>query len=291
MPSAEAPDVPRALASVNTEETVISTNRAILYALGVGAKRNELDLVYEGAPDFKVLPTMGVIPAFDVMWQNKWKDAVPPFDPMALLHGEQFLALHRPIPTDTPLVSECKPLALLDKGKALCAIFSVTTSLKSGEPVCTNEFTLFIRGAGGWGGQRNLEREGAASWANEVPAREPDKVVQEKTTEEQAALYRLSGDLNPLHVDPSESKKGGFDVPILHGLCTFGIAGKHIFRDYCGSDPAKFKSIKVRFAAPVFPGETLETRMWKEPGKVVFTVRVVERDTIVIASAAVEVAE
>lgn len=133
---------------------------------------------------------------------------------MALLHGEQYLKLHRPIPTSTPLVSTCTPLALLDKGKALSAVFSVTTSLTTGEPVCTNEFTLFIRGAGGWGGQRNMEREGPSGWANEIPDRQPDKVVEEKTTEEQAVLYRLSGDLNPLHVDPAESKRGGFDVPM-----------------------------------------------------------------------------
>lgn len=240
---------------------------------------------------------------------------------MALLHGEQFLALHRPIPVNTPLTSTLTTLAALDKGKATALIFSVVTALPSGDPVCTNEFTLFIRGIGGWGGPRNVDRVGPAGWPNEVPDRDPDAVVAEKTTEEQAVLYRLSGDKNPLHVDPAESKKGGFEVPMcvtgeagpslhvkpvrlianyslfsllpnsLHGLCTFGIAGRHILRKYCNSDPANFKSIKVRFAAPVFPGETLETRMWKEAGKVVFVVRVVERDSIVVSGAAVEIEE
>lgn len=133
---------------------------------------------------------------------------------MALLHGEQFLTFHRPIPHSAKLINTCKPLAILDKGKALSAILAVDTTLESGEPVCTNEFTLFVRGVGGWGGQRNLERTGPAVWANEIPQREPDAVVEEKTTEEQAVLYRLSGDKNPLHVDPAESKRGGFDIPM-----------------------------------------------------------------------------
>jgi acyl dehydratase/putative sterol carrier protein len=112
--------------------------------------------------------------------------------------------------------------------------------------------------------------------------------VQEKTNENQAALYRLSGDYNPLHIDPSMSAMGGFKVPILHGMCTFSISGKHVLSAFGKNDPNTFKSIKARLAAPVFPGETLETQMWKEGSKVIFQTRVVERDIICIASAAVE---
>lgn len=141
----------------------------------------------------------------------------------------------------------------------------------------------FIRGSGGFGGAKKGSERGAATAANEPPSRAPDKIVEEKTSEDLAAIYRLMGDYNPLHIDPEFSKVGGFDVPILHGLATFGISGKHVHQTFGG-----FKSIKVRFAGTVVPGQTIVTEMWKEGEKVVFRTRVKETGRLCISNAAVE---
>lgn len=284
---------------------------AIIYALGVGAKRTDLDLVYEASPNFVTLPTYGVIPAFACLMQNvPFGDFLPNFNPvkesakggffslltthrplkMMLLHGEQYLEIKKPIPTSGKLTSKGRIIDILDKGKGATVIVGVTTRNAAGEVVCENEFTNFIRGMGGFGGKKDSDR-GAATASNDPPSRAPDAIVREKTSEDQAALYRQSGDLNPLHIDPDMSSMGGFDVPILHGLCTFGIAGKHILKTFCGNDPKRFKSIKVRFAKHVFPGETVETHMWKEGSKIIFQVKVVERNAIAVSNAAVEMVD
>jgi len=171
---------------------------------------------------------------------------------------------------------------ILDKGKGASVVLGVTSTDEAGDVVTENQFTFFIRGAGGFGGKKGEDR-GAATALNTPPNRPADKVVVEKVSEDLAALYRLSGDWNPLHIDPAMSAMGGFDVPILHGLCTYGIAGKHIFNTY-----GDFKSIKTRFAKHVFPGETLETSMWKEGQRVVFVTKVVERNVIAISAACAE---
>ncbi|OZJ04915.1 Peroxisomal hydratase-dehydrogenase-epimerase [Bifiguratus adelaidae] len=262
----------------------------ILYALGVGAKRTDLNYVYENSDNFGVLPTFGVIPAFAAMNAVPFGDFLPSFNPMMLLHGEQFLSLKKPIPTSGQFKSTARVIDVLDKGKGASVILGVTTTDEAGETLFENEFTLFIRGIGGFGGKKTSEDRGPATASNTPPQRKPDAIVQEKTAEDQAALYRLSGDWNPLHIDPNMSAMGGFDVPILHGLCSFGIAGKHVLKTYGGDDFGSFKNIKARFAKHVFPGETLETQMWKEGNKVIFQVRVVERDVIAISNAAVELA-
>jgi multifunctional beta-oxidation protein len=176
---------------------------------------------------------------------------VPNFNPMMLLHGEQYTEFKKPFPTSGQVISQGHVIDVLDKGKAASVIFGVTTKdAVTGEVLCENQFTNFIRGSGGFGGKKDSER-GAATAANTPPSRAPDAVVREATTDDQAALYRLSGDYNPLHLDPSFAAVGGFDRPILHGLCTFGIAGKHILKTYGDMNPASFKSIKVRFAKHV----------------------------------------
>ncbi|RUS35130.1 Fox2 protein [Jimgerdemannia flammicorona] len=267
-----------------------SERDVILYALGVGAKRTDLHLVYENAENFTVLPTFGVIPSFAAMNAVPFGDFLPSFNPMMLLHGEQFLSLRKPIPTSGKFNSKARVIDILDKGKGASVVIGVSTTDESGDVLFDNEFTLFIRGIGGFGGKKTGEDRGAATATNNPPNRPPDAVVREKTAEDQAALYRLSGDYNPLHIDPSMSKMGGFDVPILHGLASFGIAGKHVLATYGKNDSASFKTIKARFAKHVFPGETLETQMWREGNKIIFQVRVVERDTIAISNAAVELA-
>ncbi|ORX88051.1 NAD(P)-binding protein [Basidiobolus meristosporus CBS 931.73] len=269
-------------------QTFTYTERdVILYALGVGATRKDLPLVYENSSDFMVLPTFGVIPSFACMESVPYGDFIPSFNPMMLLHGEQFLSLKKAIPTSGTLTSKPRIVDILDKGKGCLVILGVETTDESGDVIFENEYSLFIRGVKGVGNKQGKDR-GAATAPNVPPKRKPDVIVQEKTSEDQAALYRLSGDRNPLHIDPEMSSMGGFDVPILHGLGTLGVAGKHIFQTYGNGKPDAFKTVKARFAKHVFPGETLETQMWKEGNKVIFQVRVVERDVIAIASAAVE---
>ena len=146
-----------------------------------------------------------------------------------------------------------------------------------------NESSAFIRGSGGFGGPSKPSQRGRATAAYAPPKRQPDAVTEEKTSDDQAALYRLSGDRNPLHIDPEFSKVGGFEVPILHGLCFFGIAGKHIYQKY-----GAFKNIKVRFAGTVLPGQTIVTEMWKDGNFVIFQAKVKETGKLAIAGAGAE---
>ncbi|GAA6022374.1 hypothetical protein JCM10207_004743, partial [Rhodosporidiobolus poonsookiae] len=279
----DAPLVAQAKKEVSSSGTYEYTERDVaLYNLGVGATEKELDLVFEGDDAFGPLPTFGVIPQFPVS-SGLSLDWLPNFSPMMLLHGEQYLLLKRALPTSGTLKSEAKLAEVLDKGKA-AAVTTVTTTTDeaTGEVVCENHSTVFIRGAGGFGGKKTGGDRGAATALNKPPARKPDHVVEEKTLPQQAALYRLSGDYNPLHVDPDFAKVGGFEQPILHGLCSFGISGKHVYRTY-----GAYSDIKVRFAGVLFPGETLVTEMWKESGKVIFVTKCKERNTVVLSSAAV----
>ncbi|GJN93440.1 hypothetical protein Rhopal_006496-T1 [Rhodotorula paludigena] len=257
----------------------------MLYNVGVGATEKDLDLIYEGADGFGPVPTFGVIPQFAVS-SGLSLDWLPNFSPMMLLHGEQYLQIKKPFPTEGTLVSESKLAEVLDKGKA-AAVTTVTLTKDSatGEVLAENHSTVFIRGAGGFGGRKTGKDRGAATALNKPPSREPDYVVEEKTLPQQAAIYRLSGDYNPLHVDPDFAKVGGFDQPILHGLCSFGVTGKNIFRKY-----GQIKDIKVRFAGVVYPGETLVMKMWKEGDRVIFTTETKERKSPVLSAAAATLA-
>ncbi|KAF9996033.1 hypothetical protein BGZ80_007365, partial [Entomortierella chlamydospora] len=236
----------------------------ILYNLGIGATRKDLHLVYENNEDFGAVPTFGVIPSFASMNSVPFGDIVPSFNPMMLLHGEQYLEIIKPFPTSGKLVSTPYIVDILDKGKGCVLTIGVKTADENGDAICVNEYTMFIRGSGGFGGKKEGADRGASTATNQIPNRKPDHVVQEKTHEDQAALYRLSGDWNPLHIDPDMAAT------------------------YCNNNPASFKNIKVRFAKTVTPGETLETSMWREGNKVLFQVRSVERDAIIISNAAVE---
>ncbi|KAJ7363974.1 hydroxysteroid dehydrogenase [Mycena albidolilacea] len=251
----------------------------ILYNLGIGATETDLQWVYEGDDEFGAIPTFGVIPQFHASGSVPL-DWLPDFNPAKLLHGEQFLSIKAPIPTSGELVSSARLLEVLDKGKAAAVTSVVETRDKSGKLIFENQSTVFIRGSGGFGGPRAGTDRGAATAENAVPKRAPDAVVEEKTTSSQAALYRLSGDGNPLHILPEFAAIGGFNKPILHGLCSMGISGKHVFQKF-----GAYHDIKVRFAGVVYPGETLVTQMWKEGQKVIFTTRVKERDAVVLASA------
>lgn len=253
--------------------------------LGVGAKRTDLPFIYEGHENFQVIPTFGVIPPFNAEHTFKFDEIVPNFDFRMLLHGEQFLEIRKfPIPTSAKLVSIPKLIEVVDKGAAGLVVYGSTTKdANTGEDIFYNESTVFIRGSGNFGGPKKGTDRGASTKVYTPPKRNPDTVVEERTTEEQAALYRLSGDLNPLHVDPEFSKVGGFPTPILHGLCSFGISGKHILQTY-----GPYKNIKVRFAGVVLPGQTLITEMWKVGNTVMFQTKVKETGKLAISGAGVE---
>ncbi|KAL7276101.1 bifunctional hydroxyacyl-CoA dehydrogenase/enoyl-CoA hydratase fox2 [Rhizina undulata] len=257
----------------------------ILYNLGIGAKRTDLKWTFEGNEEFEALPTFGVIPYFGAQAPFNYDDIVPNFNPMMLLHGEQYLEIKKyPIPTSGTLTSYPSLVEVADKGAAAVVVTRTETKEDStGDVVFINETTTFIRGSGSFGGPSKVASRGAATASNNPPSRAPDAVVEEKTNEDQAALYRLSGDRNPLHIDPDFSKVGGFKTPILHGLCSMGIAGKHVYQMY-----GKYRNIKVRFSGVVLPGQTLRTEMWKEGGKVIFKVTVKETGKVAIAAAAAE---
>jgi multifunctional beta-oxidation protein len=260
----------------------------ILYNLGVGAKRTDLKYVFEGDDEFQVIPSYGVIPTFGARAGFGYDEIVPNFSPMMLLHGEQYLEIRSfPIPTEATLLSYPKLVDVIDKGKSsIVTTGSVTKDKATGKELFYNETTVFIRGSGGFGGNAKGSDRGNATRVYQPPKRQPDAVVEAQTTEEQAAVYRLSGDRNPLHIDPNFSKAGGFDVPILHGLCSFGFAARAIVEKY-----GQFRSIKVRFAGTVLPGQTLVTELWKEGNTVIFQVKVKETGKPAISGAGAELVD
>ncbi|KIX02297.1 peroxisomal hydratase-dehydrogenase-epimerase [Rhinocladiella mackenziei CBS 650.93] len=257
----------------------------ILYNLSLNAHRTQLPLVYENDDNFQVLPSFGVIPFFNAESPFSMDEIMPNFSPMMLLHGEQYLEIRKfPIPTKARTISYPRLVEVVDKGAACLAVTGITTKdANTGEDLFYNESTVFVRGSGGFGGPKKGANRGNATAVYQPPKRAPDAVVEEKTSEDQAALYRLNGDRNPLHIDPEFSKVGGFKVPILHGLCFFGFSGKHIVQTY-----GLFKNIKVRFAGTVLPGQTLVTEMWKEGNKVIFQTKVKETGKLCIAGAGAE---
>ena len=277
--------IQEALKMKGTPSTYTYTDReAILYNISMGAKYTDLPLVYEGSKDFQVLPTFGVVPTYHSEAPYSMQNIVPNYDQRKLLHGEQYLEIKQfPIPTSGTLTTETHLIEVVDKGNAALVRRGSTTVDASGKPVFYNESVSFIRGAGGFGGASKPSDRGAATAMNSAPSRSPDRVVEEKTPEGLAALYRLLGDRNPLHIDPEFSAVGGFKIPILHGLATFGITGKHVLQAY-----GPFKNIKVRFAGTVLPGETIVTEMWKEGGKVLYQAKVKETGKLCISNAAVE---
>jgi 3-hydroxyacyl-CoA dehydrogenase/3a,7a,12a-trihydroxy-5b-cholest-24-enoyl-CoA hydratase len=264
-----------------------------LYALGVGAARDpgdekELSLVYEmSGKGMKVLPSFGAVPAINMVLSMGKNGVTAPglnFGLDRVLHGEQYTELKRPLPTHGKLTTKATVKNIYDKGKGAVVVTEFVTYDEGGDELVRNEVATFVRGAGGWGGDR-----GPSADVNVPPDRAPDKVLEDKTTENQALLYRLSGDWNPLHADPGMAKAFGFARPILHGMCTFGMATRHVVNAFApDGDPRYVKSIKVRFASTVLPGESLVTEMWKEGNKVIFRTKIKERGEVCISNAAIE---
>ena len=232
---------------------------ALLYALGVGAglgdPLRELEFTTENSEgvEQKVLPTYGVVIA-----QIPPARSIGDFDRAQLVLAEQYVELHRPLPACGTVLTSSTVTGMYDKGSgALVEFESVAVDPAAGEPLITTRSGMFIRGQGGFGGDRGT----STPWA--PPDRDPDHTVVECTRPEQALLYRLSGDRNPLHADPRFASRGGFSRPILHGPCTFGFTGRVLLHELCGSDPARFVAMSGRFTAPVVPGDSLVVSIWR----------------------------
>ncbi len=285
--------------SVNVEQAIgyqfapqtqtYTSRDAIIYALGVGAgsdplDRDDLRFVYELHPDgFRVLPTYPVTFPFSILYQI---GSVPGmnFNPMMLVHGEQFTELRAPLPEQATITTSGAIVSVYDKGSGALLVIEATTADDAGRELAFSRMGAFIRGLGGFGGER-----GPSQKPTDPPDRQPDAVHQQATRPDQALLYRLSGDPNPLHADPMMAALGGFDRPILHGLCSLGFAGRAVLKHFCANDPARFRSVSVRFSKPVFPGETLVTEMWRQgESRVLFRTSVTERGEVVLAGGVVE---
>lgn len=249
----------------------------IIYALGVGVSTKDkhgLRYLYENDEMFSALPTFGVIPAMSGL-EDLVSGNIPGlnFHLANVLHGEQYMEILKPIPTSGRLENIFRIQDVLDKGSGMVLLIEVETRDENNELLMRNQNSIFVKGSGGFNGPRNSKHLTPVSTP---PSRSPDKTLKHKTTVDQAALYRLSGDLNPLHIDPAFSAIGGFSSPILHGLCTYGIAVRHVIDGFCAGDPGAVREIKARFSKPVLPGQTVVTEMWKDADKVLFSCQVQE---------------
>lgn len=240
---------------------------ALLYAVGVGAGQEplqELEFTTENSADIdqRVLPTMAVVLGSGGGGMGK----IGSFNPAMLVHGEQSIELHREIPVEGEVETVGEVTGIYDKGKGALVVTQSVSRLVDptdgtvGEPLFTKTMSAFIRGEGGWGGDRGPSN----TW--EKPDRAPDESVTYTTRPEQALIYRLSGDRNPLHADPKFAAMGGFDRPILHGLCTYGFTGRGLLHGLAGGDPSRFRAMYGRFSSPVIPGEDLTIDMWRTGG-------------------------
>ncbi|GAA4331180.1 MaoC/PaaZ C-terminal domain-containing protein [Pigmentiphaga soli] len=252
----------------------------ILYALGIGLGHDPTDprqlrFVYE--KDLKALPTLCTVLAHPFAWLHK---ADPGINRTRLVHAEQGIRLHRPLPVAGQVHSETRVTGIVDKGPDKGALVYSERRLYdsgSGDLLASLTATTMCRADGGFGGPA-----GPIPPAPAVPQREPDHRCDLPVLPQAALLYRLNGDRNPLHADPEVARRAGFDRPILHGMCSFGMAGHALLRTLCDYDPARLVSLSARFSAPVYPGETLTIEMWRESGAVAFRGRVAQRDAIVL---------
>ena len=277
-------DVEAALgSSLPSRQFAWDEDRVILYHLGLGAGAPptdplELSYTYEG--NLSVLPSFGTVAAYSAMAAASMARGVD-INWALVLHGEQDLEIRRPIPRSGEVTSQPRVAHIYDKGRAALMVVEVTsTDQQTGEVLFINRSSLFIRGEGGWGGSPGPKA------SNQAPSREPDHIIRSPTLPQQALLYRLSGDKNPLHADPAFAALGGFDRPILHGLCTYGVVCKAAVDTVLGGDAARARRYRARFAGVVFPGETVTTRMWEEGDKVLLEAVVEDRDATVLSNAA-----
>jgi acyl dehydratase len=227
----------------------------IIYALGIGFTKDTLEYVYEGSKDFKAFPTYGVI-----LPSNAGAEAFLSTQAnfAMVVHGEQTLRMHNPLPKGGPVQTTATLEGVYDKGSGGLIVMRFDSRDKTGAPVCTNWVSAFVRGAGGFGGPAQPKKD-----LPPIPSRSPDMVFDAQTEVNQAALYRMSGDRNPLHIDPAIAKMVGFQEPILHGLCTYGVVCRRFIQEVFKGDSGKVKSYSARFSSPVIPGEKLRIKAWQ----------------------------
>jgi acyl dehydratase len=259
-------------------------DQVILYHLGIGAGVPPTDpgeLAYTYEKNLKVLPSFAVIPA---MGSLPGLAQVPGLELnlAMLLHGEQEVILQRPLPPEATLVTSARVAEIYDKGKAALVILEAESRDAAGELLFTNRFSLFARGEGGFGGDSGPKA------GNQPPERAPDAVIESPTLPQQALLYRLCGDKNPLHADPEFAKLAGFDQPIIHGLCSYGIACKAVVDRVLEGDVTRVARYQARFAGVAFPGETYHTAYWREGQSVLLEVKSAQRGAPIISHAVIE---
>lgn len=253
-----------------------------LYNFSVGLGQDpmdkpQLDFLYE--PRLKALPSLAVVLGYPGFWV---RDPASGVDWVKVVHGEQSLILHKPLPVAGEIIGTSRVTGIVDRGAGKGAmIYSAreVKDAKTGELLATLEMTTFARGDGGFGGPAGPVRQ-----PHPEPEGAPDITLDLPTRPEQALVYRLNGDHNPLHIDPDVAEAAGFDRPILHGLCTFGVVCHALLKSLCGYEPARFGRMDLRFSSPVFPGETIRTEIWKQEGGAAFRARVLERDKVVVSN-------
>ncbi len=260
----------------------------ILYNVAVGAGDPptdpiELGYAYEG--NLRAIPTFGTIPPFELFMQGMMNLDGLDISLAQVLHGEQSLVVHQRIPTSGTVMQKGRLAEIHDKGSGALLVFEVVSTLEpTGEDLFTNRSSIFVRGEGGFGGDRGT------TGGFGPPDREPEHVVESPTLPQQALLYRLaSGDRNPLHADPGFANVAGYERPILHGLCTYGVVGKAVVDAALDGDTDAFTSFRARFSGHVFPGETIVTRAWEVDGGLAVEASVAERGQMVLSNAFVAV--
>ncbi len=247
---------------------------ALLYAVGIGAGTDELPFTTENTANVaqRVFPTFAVIVGGGGTPMNK----VGTFNPALMVHGEQGIELFDDIPPDGEVESTGKIVGIWDKGRAaVLESESESRDKATGKLLFKTRSQLFCRGEGGWGGDRGPSARLA------YPDTEPTHRVTYATREDQALTYRLSGDRNPLHSDPSFAARGGFPKPILHGLCTYGFTGRALLHSLCDGDPSRFRSMRGRFSKPVIPGDELTVSMWADGGEALFRTTNQQGDVVI----------
>jgi acyl dehydratase len=283
MRRAVALDRERLLKSVIPEVRRSHSRRdTILYALGLGVGADPLDeaeLAFVLEDKLLALPTMAVILCYPGLWLADPRIGA---DVTRLLHGEQSLEILRPLPVEGELIGRTWVEEVIDRGADKGAfVYSAreVRDAKTGEPICRLGSTSVLRGNGGFGGPSR-----PVPPPHVLPDRPPDITIDRPTLPQAALIYRLSGDWNRLHSHPERAAAAGFPRPILHGLCTFGVAGLALVRGVCGGDPSRLIAMKARFTAPVYPGETLRTEIWREPEGIGFRALAVERNVVVMSN-------
>jgi acyl dehydratase len=261
----------------------------MLYALGLGCgsdptDADELQFVFEEG--LRALPTMAVVLGSPGFWIRNEKTGV---DWRKMLHGEQGLTLHRPLPVAGTVIGRTRIKDIVDKGRERGALMFTERSIldkDTGAPIATLTSTTVMRGDGGFGGPT-----GPTPSPHQLPERAPDAALDIATLPQAALIYRLSGDMNPLHADPKVAAAAGFHRPIMHGLGSFGVAGRALLKLAAGNDPARLSHMQVRFTAPAYPGETIRTEIWRDGEIVSFRARAIERDAIILNNGLAKIAE